>query len=63
MWWHGPPFLQGEEDHWPDMPTTFDEEVANKEFVTHPPAITFALINSLDHHSCVVKLDELITVD
>ena len=62
LWWHGPPFLQGTEDQWPDMPTTFDEDIANKELVIHPPAITFALVSSSDSHSCVAKLDDLITV-
>ena len=44
------------------MPTTFDEDIANKELVIHPPAITFALVSSSDSHSCVAKLDDLITV-
>ena len=45
------------------MPTTFDEEVANKELVTHPPAVTFILVSSSDYHTCIVKLDELFTMD
>ena len=45
------------------MPTTFDEESANKKLMKHPPAITFAVVSATDNHSCTVRLDEIIIPD
>ena len=61
--WHGPSFLRESDDHWPNMPTTFDQEKANEELVKHPPPITYALAAASDHSSNTVRLDVIIDTD
>ena len=43
LWWHGPAFLKDELSSWPDLPTTFDTEDANKELVKNSSIIVHSL--------------------
>ena len=65
MWWNGPSFLGESIDQWPNLPTTFDGERANKELVNNPPVITHTLpvTNNNKTEAGIVNLQKVIVLE
>jgi len=60
LWWNGPSFLKAPINQWPDLPTSYDREVAEVEKVKKPRVVTHALTVVDNKDTGIVNLERVV---
>ena len=60
LWWNGPSFLKAQIYQWPDVPTTYDREIAYEELVKKPCVVTHTLTVVGGTGAMVINLEKVI---
>ena len=61
LWWRGPEFLRNSSESWPNLPTQYESEAADKEIVKSQSVITHSLV-SLSQCDDTPNLSDLVDV-
>ena len=61
LWWRGPEFLRNSSEGWPNLPTQYESEAADKEIVKSQSVITHSLV-SLSQCDDTPNLSDLVDV-
>ena len=63
LWWNGPSFLKAHTNQWPNLPTTYDKEMAYEELVKKPRVVTHALTVVDGSGVRMVNLERIIVLE
>ena len=63
LWWNGPSFLKAQIYQWPDLPTTYDREIAYEEFVKKRRVVTHALTVVDGTGAGIINLKKVIVLE
>lgn len=63
LWWNGPSFLKAQIYQWPNLPTTYDREIAYEELVKKPRVVTHALTVVDGTGATIINLEKVIVLE
>ena len=63
LWWNGPSFRKAQIYQWPDVPTTYDREIAYEELVKKPRVVTHALTVVNGTGAMIINLEKVIVLE